>query len=236
MKLSILTLGRFSALTIVALSATACGTAVDLLADKDRDAQIEVSSDEETNQNLIDASFSSASGMNLPEFKPFRVGLAGVEGEVEHKRGPHAHSRPGHHKGPRGGHDPQKKLQPLPAEIAELMKAADAKKDSVLGIDRSKVEPILKAMATDLQALRAVTPSREEFVAKAKEIQTKYAEQLKAVLPAFDSLTQEQKDRVKAIHDLQKKVIVGCVVRGADAASETCSTAKSELKANIEAP
>lgn len=236
MKLSIRTLGRFSALTIAALSATACGTAVDLLTDKDKATQLEVSSDEETNQNLIDSSFSSASGMNQPEFKPFRVGPAGTEGEIEHKRGPHPHGRAGHQKGPRGGHDPRKKLQQLPAEIAELMKAADAKKDAVLGIDRSQVEPILKAMATDLQALRAVTPSREEFVAKAKEVQAKYSEQLKAVLPAFDSLTQEQKDRVKAIHDLQKKVIVSCVAREADAASETCSNAKAELKANIEAP
>jgi len=236
MKLSILTLSKFSVLTIVALSATACGTAVDLLADKDIGAQTEVISDEQTNQNLMDASFSAASGMKNDEFKPFSVGFSNGEDESDHKRGPHPRGRPGHHKGPRGGGEHKMGHQPLPAEIAELMKAADAKKDSVLGIDRSKVEPILKAMATDLQALRAVTPSREEFVAKAKEIQAKYTEQLKAVLPAFDSLTQEQKERVKAIHDLQKKVIVSCVARGADAASETCNTAKSELKANIEAP
>ncbi|MEY3904050.1 MAG: hypothetical protein RL189_3356, partial [Pseudomonadota bacterium] len=188
MKLSIRTLGRLSALSIVALSATACGTAVDLLTDKDRSGQTEVSSDEETNQNLMDASFSAASGMNNEEFRPLRVGFSNGEGESDHKRGPHPNGRPGHHRGPRGGGEHKQGHPPLPAEIAELMKAADAKKDSVLGIDRSKVEPILKAMATDLQALRAVTPSREEFVAKAKEVQAKYSEQLKAVLPAFDSL------------------------------------------------
>lgn len=236
MKLSTRALSKFSVLTIVALSVTACGTAVDLLTDKDRSGQTEVSSDEETNQNLMDASFSAASGMNNDEFKPFRAGFSKGEDESDHKRGPHPRGRPGLHKGPRGGGEHKMGHQPLPAEIAELMKAADAKKDSVLGIDRSKVEPILKAMATDLQALRAVTPSREEFVAKAKEIQAKYTEQLKAVLPAFDSLTQEQKDRVKSIHDLQKKVIVSCVARGADATSETCGSAKSDLKANIDAP
>jgi hypothetical protein len=75
MKLSTRSLSKFSVLTIVALSVTACGTAVDLLADNDRTAQSEVSSDEETNQNLMDASFAAASGMNNDEFKPYRAGF-----------------------------------------------------------------------------------------------------------------------------------------------------------------
>jgi len=124
----------------------------------------------------------------------------------------------------------------LPADILALMKAADAKKDAVLGIERVKVEEILKNMRTDLEAARAVAASRDDFVAQAKVIQDKYVAQLKTVLPSFESLTQEQKDRVKAIHDLQKGVISACVARGADSASATCTSAKAALQANIDAP
>jgi hypothetical protein len=116
------------------------------------------------------------------------------------------------------------------------MKAADAKKDAVLGIDRAKVNEIMTAMKTDLETLRAVTVSREDFIAQAKVIQDKYTAQLKTILPAFDTLTADQKARVKAIHDLQKGVIDSCVARGADSGSAACTAAKTALKANIEAP
>ncbi len=242
MKFSVLSLSKFSALGIIALTLTACGSATDLLNMKDEDSDRTSQSNENyesDSQNLIDSSVGSASGMVDPQFKPYRLdGLGKPEGGSGRPEGKHADGGGrGHHKGPHGkGGQGKPPHAPLPADIIELFKSADVKKDSVLGIDRTKVEPILKAMATDLTALRSVAGTREVFLAKAKEIQDKYAEQLKAVLPAFDSLTQEQKDRVKAIHDLQKKVIDSCVARGADPASATCTTAKSDLKANIDAP
>lgn len=116
------------------------------------------------------------------------------------------------------------------------MKSADAKKASVLSIDLAKVDEVLKSMRTDLETLRTIAVSREDFQTQAKVIQDKYTAQLKTILPAFETLTQEQKDRVKAIHDLQKGVIDSCVARGADSSSAVCSSAKSALQGNIEAP
>lgn len=235
MKRSNRVLSYLSSIALATSALTACGTAMDLLDKNGQSQSSAANSSESDTQNLLDGSFGSASGMTDPQFKPFRMeGLEGPE-NGDHGRGPGHGGGRGHHKGPHGG--PGKPPpQALPADIAELMKSADAKKDAVLGIDRTKIDPILKAMQADLEVLRAVAGSREVFLVKAKEIQDKYAEQLKAALPAFDSLTQEQKDRVKAIHDLQKKVIDSCVARGADSTSATCTTAKSDLKANIDAP
>ncbi|MFZ9520098.1 MAG: hypothetical protein ACO3A4_06425 [Silvanigrellaceae bacterium] len=235
MKRSNRVLSCLSSIALATSALTACGTAMDLLDKNGQSQSSAANSSESDTQNLLDGSFGSASGMTDPQFKPFR--MEGVGGSERGGHGPgHADGGGrGHHKGPHGG--PGKPPpQALPADIAELMKSADAKKDAVLGIDRTKIDPILKAMQADLEVLRAVAGSREVFLVKAKEIQDKYAEQLKAALPAFDSLTQEQKDRVKAIHDLQKKVIDSCVARGADSTSATCTTAKSDLKANIDAP
>ncbi|NBW81087.1 hypothetical protein EBR21_04965 [bacterium] len=240
MKHSNRVLSYLSSLALATIALTACGTAMDLLDKNGQSQSTAANSSESDTQNLLDGSFGSASGMTDPQFKPFR--MEGLDGPEQGDHGPgHGPGHGdgggrGHHKGPHGGGPDKRGPAPLPADIAELMKSADAKKDSVLGIDRTKIDPILKAMQTDLEALRAVSASRDDFMTKAKEIQAKYSDQLKAVLPAFDSLTQEQKDRVKAIHDLQKKVIDSCVARGADSTSATCTTAKSDLKANIDAP
>lgn len=240
MKLSTRSFKNIALVGFFVSALTGCGNASDLLRsgkDDTESSETRLSASDDS-QNLLDDTINAASGLKDPQFKPFRLdGLDGRPGEGP--RGPREGGPHGHAKGPHGkdgrGH-PHPPMPPLPADILALFKAADAKKDLVLGIDRTKVEPILKALQTDLEALRAVSGTREAFLEKAKEIHAKYAEQLKAVLPSLESLTQEQKDRVKAIHDLQKKVIESCVIRGADPASAACSTAKSELQANIDAP
>jgi hypothetical protein len=188
----------------------------------------------------MDSSLASASGSEEPSLRPFKM-EGGHFPSPPHAKGRHGagdrHGQSsgggfGGHHGRGKGHQPP----PLPTDIIEGMKAADAKKDSVLGIDRVKVNEIMTAMKTDLDALRAVAVSRDDFLAQAKLIQDKYTEQLKAIIPAFESLTAEQKTRVKAIHDLQKGVIDSCVARGADSVSAACTAAKVALKANIDAP
>lgn len=242
MKFSTRALCKVSAFAVAVLMANGCGNATELLnkLDESKDQAASSTSSESDSQNLIDGSLSAASGMADPQFKPYRLDGLEPDGRGHGPEGHRDGGGRGHHKGPRGdeGHGKGGHGKPpaLPEEIANLMKSADAKKDTVLGIDRTKVEPIIKAMQTDLEVLRSVAGTREVFLAKAKEIQDKYQAQLKAVLPAFDSLTQEQKDRVKAIHDLQKKMLDSCVARGADATSAACTTAKSDLKANIDAP
>lgn len=237
MMYSIRSFTVLSVLSMTTVGLTACGTAQDLLSEKGYDSSQQVNTPTSDNQDLLDQSLGLASGMADPQFRPYRLDTLGLD---DHQDGPRDGGGRGHHKGPhsrdgRDGHGKQPPA-PRPAEIIDLMKAADAKKDSVLGIDRTKIDPILQAMRSELELLRSIAGSRELFMVKAKEIQDKYAEQLKAALPAFDGLTQEQKDRVKAIHELQKKVVDSCIARGADSASATCSTAKTELKANIDSP
>jgi|GEM_PF-671180 len=244
MKSNSLRSSVLSSLCLLALSVAACGQ-IDTLLTKQGDNKSEQQSStyDSENSQLLDGTFSAAAGSSDPSLRPYPMdGLAGRgEFEGDDRGDDHGRGRGGHHGGGHGPHGSGKgrgdKGPPaLPADIEALMKAADAKKDTVLKIDRAKVDEILKAMRTDLEALRTVAVSREDFQAQAKTIQDKYTPQLRAVVPAFETLSQEQKDRVKALHDLQKKVIDGCVARGADAASATCTTAKSDLQANIDAP
>jgi hypothetical protein len=226
-------------LTFFILGATTigCGQLTDVLDGSKNDSSSAFSNEDESSK-LISDSVNSASGSSEDFLRPYVInGVEGAKGKHEDFK----HGAKGRH-GPRGGHGskgikpPPPLLSALPVEIQTLMKAADAKKDSVLGIDRTKVDEILKNMRTDLEAARSVAASRDDFVAQAKVIQDKYVAQLKTVLPAFDSLTQDQKDRVKAIHDLQKGVIDSCVARGADSASAACTTAKTALQSNIDTP
>lgn len=242
MKAQALQASLFSAILILSAAATGCGSIEKLTSNAGNSTSTEVSSEESENATLMDASLSAAAGSEDPSLRPFRMdGLSHPAGMHE-GRGPrgkgHGPGGRGHGPGGRGPHagGPGGKHNAIPAEIQTLMKAADSKRDSVLGIDRAKVDEVLAALKTDLEALRAVSPSREEFQAQAKVLHDKYTAQLKTILPAFDTLTTEQKARVKAIHDLQKGVIDSCVARGADAASAACTTAKSALQANIDAP
>ena len=218
-----------SALFALSAGSTSCGT-LDQFASSSKEEieSIDDASDTETS-NLIEASMSAASGSEEPSLRPFRMDGLGQKGG--HKKGKK------HGRGHQHGRHSEKEHRPvIPAEIQSILKAADAKKDAVLGIDRVKVDEILAAMKTDLSTLRAVSASREEFKSQAKIIQDKYSEQLRAILPSFDSLSQEQKDRVKAIHDLQKGVMEACVREDADAASDACTAAKSSLQGNIDTP
>lgn len=239
MKMSFAAARFTSVLLVLGLATAACGQLQDMVSKTERDSASETSTPSD-NDSLVDASLTSASGTEEPSLRPFK--MDGGHGPHEDGDGMggkgHGHGHPpkGGFGGPRGhgrGHQPP---PPIPADVQEGMKAADAKKDAVLGIDRAKVDEVMTAMKTDLDALRAVAVNRDDFIAQAKVIQDKYAAQLKTILPAFESLTAEQKARVKAIHDLQKGVIDACVARGADSASAACTAAKVALKANIEAP
>lgn len=225
--------GLSSSVALLALALISCGTANDFLSKgNDGGGDSPSSNFESDSRSLLTGTESAASGTKEPQFLPFD-GEDADHGQGDHHHGPGG--RGGHKRGGHGGDHHGEMHQPLPAEIAELMKSANAKKDSVLGIDRAKVDAVKTEMKADLQALHAVSANREIFMTKAKEIQDKYAQQLKGVLPAFESLTQEQKNRVSAIHDLQKKVMDACVrVTASDSAE--CTSAKSALKTNIDAP
>jgi hypothetical protein len=237
MKTMTRTFGFLSSLALIAVSVSACGSLREMASQRGDSVASQHETSEIDSQNLLDGTLSAASGMADPQFKPYRLSsLDNIEDEPHDKNDKGHHGKRRHGKGHGRDHHDRGARASLPAEISDLMKSADAKKDAILGIDRSKVEPILTAMKTDLLTLREISATRDEFLAKAKEIQTKYAEQLKAILPAFESLSQEQKDRVKALHDLQKKVIKSCVAKLADPASAACTGAKDELKASINAP
>lgn len=217
--------------SLLGLGTIACGQLEELSSRGERTAQSE-SNETDDQENLINSSLTEATGSSEPSLRPFSVGSAEAGKLPPGGHGKHGpRGRPGPHH-PHGA----KLVSPLPADILALMKAADAKKNSVLGIDRAKVDEILKALQTELVALRAVSASREEFIANAKPIQEKYTAQLRSVLPAFESLSQEQKDRVKSIHDQQKAVIQSCAVVGADPAAAACTAAKAALQASIDAP
>jgi hypothetical protein len=228
-----------AATIVLTLGSAACGQMENLLNKAEDDSSQSISSDTET-ANLMESSYSSSLGSNEPSLRPFP--LDGLEIGAEQPDAAGRHGRGGSggrgHPGKKPPHGPGKGKGPasLPAEIQALMKSADTKKASVLSIDLAKVDEVLKSMRTDLESLRMIAVSREDFQTQAKVIQDKYTSQLKTILPAFEALTQEQKDRVKAIHDLQKGVIDSCVARGADSSSAACSSAKSALQGNIDAP
>jgi Spy/CpxP family protein refolding chaperone len=189
-------------------------------------------SDEDT-ANLIDSALTAASGSSEPSLKRFPLDSSETEDSIGHgeRRGR------GLGQGKRGGrrHGHAGPAMQVPDDIKALMTQADAKRDSILGINRTQVEEIISAMKTDLEALKNVSATREEFEAQAKVIVEKYSAELRIVLPAFESLTQEQKDQVKAIHDLQRGMLIACIARGADPASESCTVAKTALQTNISA-
>ncbi|MEY4064083.1 MAG: hypothetical protein RIR26_291 [Pseudomonadota bacterium] len=239
MKSSTRSTALFGSLFVLSFLSVSCGRVMDVLSSSDKDGRGAVSTDTET-QLMLEQSMNDAAGSSEPSLRPFPMddldgpppppeglGRDGHRGPPHGPRGPrHEHGDHGRGKGPVS----------IPAEILSLMKAADAKKDTVLGIDRSKVDEILKAMRTDLEALRAIAVTRTDFEVQAKVIHDKYAAELRTVIPAFDTLTQEQKTRVKTIHDLQHEVIKSCVMPGADAASASCAAAKINLQADIDAP
>lgn len=210
---------------------------MDVLSSSDKGSKGAVSTDTET-ELMLEQSMTDAAGSSEPSLRPYSMdGLDGPppppEGVGRDGHGGPGPRGPHHERGDRGrGRGPVS----IPAEIQALMKAADAKKDSVLGIDRSKVDEILKAMKTDLDALRQIAVTRTDFEVQAKVILDKYSAELRKAIPAFDTLTPEQKTRVKTIHDLQREVIKSCVMRGADAAGATCAAAKINLQADIDAP
>lgn len=215
-------------LAVVCFGATSCGQLEQLTQNEESSETLFSETD---TANLIDNALMAASGSEEPSLRRFPLDSPDTENSLGHghKRG-RGHGKRG---GGRHGH-----IGPaieLPDDIKELMSQADAKRDSILGIDRTKVEEIVKAMKTDLEALKSVSSTREEFQAQAKVIVDKYSAELRTVLPAFDTLTQEQKDKVKAIHDLQRGMLTACFARGADPASEQCTAAKTALQGNITA-
>jgi Spy/CpxP family protein refolding chaperone len=216
-------------LAVTGFGATSCGQLEELVAQQKEDSQ-NFASDTDT-ANLIDSAFTAASGSGEPSLKRFPLDSPETEDALGH--GPR-HGR-GHGHGKRGGgrHGHAGPAIQIPDDIKALMTQADAKRDSILGIDRVKVDEIVQAMRTDLEALRSVSATREEFEAQAKVIVDKYSAELRTVLPAFDTLTQEQKDQVKAIHDLQRGMLTACIARGADPASESCTAAKAALQSNV---
>lgn len=219
----------FALMTAAGLAAISCGQLEDMVQDRDEDSQL-IASDTDT-ANLIDSAFSNASGSSDPSIRRFPLDSPHEDVGIG-PRGQHRGEHGSRKHGKRGRHGAA--LQ-IPDDIKELMTQADAKRDSILGIDRAKVTEIVDAMRTDLEALRSVAVTREEFEAQAKTIVDKYAAELRTVIPAFDTLTQEQKDQVKAIHDLQKGVIKACVARGSDSAGETCTAAKTALQSQVAA-
>jgi hypothetical protein len=223
------------ALISLGASAVGCGQLDAALAIK-KDGSSETAISDETN-SLIEDTVNSAGGSSEDFMHPFA--LDGGEETMRKSKRPTPGflpppSRAGHaSKSPHLGRVPKKAI---PADILGLLKASNEKKDAILGIDRAKVEEVLKAMRKELEDLRASKPSPEEFRAKYKAIQEKYIAQLREVLPKFDALTQEQKDSLKALHELQHGMIKSCVAPGADAASEACTQAKANLQAKIDAP
>lgn len=219
----------FALMATVGLTAISCGQLEDIIQDKGQDSQL-IASDADT-ANLIDNAFSSASGSSDPSMRRFPLDSPNEDAGI----GPHGQSRGEHGHRRRGKHGHHGAALQIPDDIKGLMTQADAKRDSILGIDRTKVDEIVAAMRTDLEALRSVAVTREEFEAQAKTIVDKYAAELRTVIPPFESLTQEQKDQVKAIHDLQKGVLQACVARGSDPAGETCTAAKTALQSQVTA-
>jgi len=214
-------------LAVAGLSATSCGQLDQISQQQKEDAQSFAS--ENDTANLIDSALTTASGSSEPSLRRFSLESAETEESLGHGHGRgHGH---GKRKGGRQGHAGPA-IQ-IPDDIKALMTQADAKRDGVLGIDRAKVDEVINAMRTDLEALRSISATREEFKAQAKVIVDKYSAELRTVLPAFESLTQEQKDEVKAIHDLQRAMLTACIARGADPASESCTAAKAALQSNV---
>lgn len=216
---------------IVGLSAASCGQ-LEEIANKQEEGSQSYASENDT-ANLIDSALTAASGSGEPSLRRFSLEMPGAEDSFEH--GPKHDGARGHPHG-RKGQGKRGRVGPaiqLPDDIKALMSQADLKRDSILGIERAKVDEIVNAMRTDLEALRSVSATREEFQAQAKAIVDKYSAELRTVLPPFDSLTQEQKDQVKAIHDLQRGMLTACIARGADPASESCTAAKTALETHI---
>jgi hypothetical protein len=228
-----------SSLFALSCLSVSCGQMMEVLSSSDKESKEAVSTDSET-QLWLEQSINDAAGSSEPSLRPFPIDEHGhppppeAMGRDDH-RGPGSGAR-GHPHAGRGHRGRGKGPVSLPPEILAIMKEADAKKDTVLGIDRTKVDEILKAMKTDLEALRQIAVTRTDFEVQVKVILDKYAAELRNAIPAFDTLTPEQKTRVKTIHDLQHEVLKSCVLPGADAASATCAAAKINLQADIDAP